>query len=97
MLMRIVVKKIPQHTVKDVKKQIEEKQKSPSQKKSSAAEEESLWTRKIEEYNMNEKETIEMTALLIDGTKNRDLSPASKKEERDKKGKLLNHALTSFA
>ena len=36
---------------------------------------------------MNEKDTIEMTALLIGGTKNRELSPASKKEEREAKRK----------
>ena len=41
--------------------------------------------RKIEEHNMNEKDTIEMTVLLIGGTKNKEHSPTSKKEERETK------------
>ena len=53
--------------------------------------------RKIEEHIMNEKETIEMTALLIGGTKNKEHSPTSKEGERETKGKPLNHALTSAA
>ena len=35
----------------------------------------SMDKRKLQEYSMNEKETIEMTALLVDGKKNKGCSP----------------------
>ena len=75
----------PQQKVKDVKKQIEEKKNIPKDQQHQRRV--LMDKKKMKEYNMNEKETIEMTALLIGGTKNKELSSASKKEERETKRK----------
>ena len=85
---RIIAKVSSQRTVDSMKKQIEEKTKTPKDHQQLVSRGRVLMDKKnLKEYNMNGKETIEMTALLIGGTKNKGLSPASKKEERNTKRK----------
>ena len=84
----IIAKFSPQQKVKDVKKQLEEKTNITKDQQHLVSQRRVLMDKKkMKECKMNEKETIEMTALLIGGTKNKERSSASKKEERETKRK----------
>ena len=85
--MTIIATISPQHTVvSDVKKEIEEKTRIP---KKSAAPCESMRvlkdTRKVEDYNLIDEETMELTSALLGGTKREETRPVSKEREAKRK------------
>ena len=84
----ITAKINPKHTVENMKEQIEEKTKIPKEHQHLVSRGRVLMDKKtLKDYNMNEGETIEMTALQLGGTKNKSLSPTSMSVERETKRK----------
>ena len=86
------------HTVESMKGQIEEKTKIPKDHLHLVRRGKVLMDKKtLKDYNTNGDEPIEMTTLLLGGTKHKSLSPTPMNAEREKKEKNPNHTLTQMA
>ena len=84
----ITAKVSPQHTVDSMKKQVEEKTRIPKDQQHLVSRGRVQMDRKkIEDYDMNVKETIAMTVMLLGGTRRDEYSPSSKTEGREEKRK----------
>ena len=76
----------PQHMVSDVKKQIEEKTRIPKNQQHLVSRGKLLKdTRKVEDNDLIEEETIELTSALLGGTKREESRPVSKEREAKRK------------
>ena len=77
------------HTVESMKGQIEEKTKIPKDHLHLVRRGKVLMDKKtLKDYNTNGDEPIEMTTLLLGGTKHKSLSPTPMNAEREKKERI---------